>query len=316
MPPRSSNFFKSRLFVIWLALIGVSFCVSLFFRYQVSERLYSHFFEGEVTFTSTPPGAEILFDGKHLGITPQTRKIRSGTYSLVLQRGSWQLSQQVTVKAHEAAAASAIFHYATVTFMSQPAGAEVVIDGKHFDTTPCVATEFPPGSHSVDYRKNGRSMTETIEAKEGEAITRKIAFGSSVSTIQDQKSVLQATLEPAAWIGLWRGWMDYDIEYGKKRKPWREEVLQVNSDLKTGVVVDFRAGQQYEVPMSVSIKGNQLVAEGSFRNDPYSYSMKIVMTRASSGDQAKVEITRRDFVFNSDQGNPTQSFGTMNRAKK
>jgi hypothetical protein len=312
MQPSPSHFFKSKLFFLWLGLVGICFVVTLFIRLQVGEKIRSFRQDGEIELTSTPAGAQVLIDGKESGLTPLHEKLHAGTYQVIFKRGAWEIPQEVTVKVRETSPVSVRFNYATVSFSSEPDAIDVVLDGTRIGTTPCSATEISPGSHTLVYGQGNQSITEPIEIREGDVLQRKASFDLYQSTISDGNKVVLVVPEPPDWIGTWTGRTDR-LANGKQSKPAVSK-LEINSDLHTGFLIEHLGFLPIEVPVAVSATGTRLEAQGSFQSGDITYVATAVLIRIPNQPQATVDILRHYF-YRAAETNSNRSSGIMDKVR-
>ena len=116
--------------------------------------------KGLLLVTSEPEGCDISLDGYSLGRTPQliTSLYAKDTYKLVVQKPGYQ-SRSVEVKfngreplvKHE----SLIVDSGVIELTSEPAGAEVEVNGQPRGITPLTVRNVPKGRATVTLRKDG-----------------------------------------------------------------------------------------------------------------------------------------------------------------
>ncbi|MBI2300090.1 MAG: SUMF1/EgtB/PvdO family nonheme iron enzyme [Armatimonadetes bacterium] len=119
---------------------------------------------GEVLVRSEPPGGQIVFRGRVLGVTPATVKLPPGEQTLVLRReGCGDVTLKVNVQAKEIAQAELARFVelpGTVLVSTDPPGAKVFVGGKDTgEVTPC-ELRLPPGTVTVRVDKEGRAEHE------------------------------------------------------------------------------------------------------------------------------------------------------------
>lgn len=128
---------------------------------------------GEVSFATTPPGAEILVDGQVLGTTPYTAEILQGEHELILKlpaHKAWQGPLAVTAGADQQLPMVTLERADGLVFIrSQPSGANVTINGEFRGETP-LEVALPPGRrHEVTLFRSGfNSANRTVETRPDE----------------------------------------------------------------------------------------------------------------------------------------------------
>jgi eukaryotic-like serine/threonine-protein kinase len=116
--------------------------------------------KGTLQIESEPPGAQFLLrsqDGQisREGLTPQTiGDLPTGKYSLVARRGDWEMHDQVEVQRGETTKKSFAFVSAVTKITSDPAGAEIFVDGTSRGRTP-LRLEMPARTHELIARLDG-----------------------------------------------------------------------------------------------------------------------------------------------------------------
>jgi len=123
-----------------------------------------------VEFESAPPGAKVTVDDTTEGCTtPCALELRSGRHTLKYTLAGHRPALGVVMVPTEARASGRLELIAgTIMVESNPAGAQILIDGQlHATLTPGML-KLPPGKHKITVRKAGfRDQTREIEAHEG-----------------------------------------------------------------------------------------------------------------------------------------------------
>lgn len=131
---------------------------------------------------STPVGATVKVDGKKVGVTPFEGDVSTSPHTLeieleghIAQRASLPASRagQVVQKSFTLVPQPVPFK-----MTSDPAGAEVWVDGRKVGVTPYSGT-LPPGSRRVELRQAGYDpVVSTVVVAAGKAVTQtqKLAF--------------------------------------------------------------------------------------------------------------------------------------------
>lgn len=128
---------------------------------------------GEISFTTTPPGAEILVDGQLLGTTPYTAEILEGEHELILKlpaHKAWQGALAVTAGEDRQLDPVVLERADGLVFIrSQPSGANVTINGEFSGQTP-LEVALPPGRpHEVTLFRSGfNAASRTLETRPDE----------------------------------------------------------------------------------------------------------------------------------------------------
>jgi len=126
--------------------------------------------------TSDPPGADVFINGaKQSGQTPVTLPLAAGQYNLVLRLqgydpyvGSVQVKDNIQTQLHTKLSERSHNHIAWAQVTSEPAGAEIFVDGNSTGSVTPARVELPAGTHTVTLRLSGYRPTKRIvSATEG-----------------------------------------------------------------------------------------------------------------------------------------------------
>jgi Domain of unknown function (DUF4384)/PEGA domain len=115
---------------------------------------------GNVGITSNPSGAEAYIDGQFVGYTPVTFGTRSGTHTVEVRLSGYDTySSSVNVPGGQTASVNAglvqTSRNGSVTFNSNPSGAEVYVNSQYIGTTPTGAFSYAEGSYTAQFRLGG-----------------------------------------------------------------------------------------------------------------------------------------------------------------
>ncbi|HEX4638189.1 MAG TPA: bifunctional serine/threonine-protein kinase/formylglycine-generating enzyme family protein [Chthoniobacterales bacterium] len=116
--------------------------------------------KGALEIQSEPTGAEFSIrseDGQisRNGTTPQSIvDLPTGKYSIVTHRGDWEMRDEVEVQRGQKASKGFAFVSSIATITSEPAGAEISVDGKSTGRTP-LRLELPARAHELTAHLDG-----------------------------------------------------------------------------------------------------------------------------------------------------------------
>lgn len=123
---------------------------------RVSQQLPANF--GTLDVQVTPPGSQILVDGKRMGRTPATLKLSSGTHRVEVDRDDYvpQVRESVFIGRDqtETLAGSLERKMGTLRVLSTPPEAHITVDGKDCGLTPNLL-RLPTGSYRLQLSKEG-----------------------------------------------------------------------------------------------------------------------------------------------------------------
>jgi PEGA domain len=128
--------------------------------------------DGSATIMSRPDGAEVLVDGVSKGVTPLKLTLPVGTYTLELHNGTSKRTVPLMIEA-----GSAVRQYVDLApadggagrleVTSDPAGAQVIVDGSPRGVTPLVITAIEPGPHRVAVAGADSSLSRSVTVSPG-----------------------------------------------------------------------------------------------------------------------------------------------------
>ncbi len=125
--------------------------------------------EGTLDVTSKPMGAKIFLDGKEYGTTPNTlRNLLIGEYEVKLvKEGFGTVIKTITIKENQTATLNENLPSGKeITITSDPAGAELYLDGEKVGRTPYTAT-LGFGSRKVKLVNGKKTVEENISVVQG-----------------------------------------------------------------------------------------------------------------------------------------------------
>jgi len=130
--------------------------------------------------TSDPPGADVFINGaKQSGQTPVTLPLAAGQYNLVLRLqgydpyvGSVQVKENIQTQLNTKLSERSHIHIAWAQVNSDPAGAEIFVDGNSTGNFTPARVELPAGTHTVTLKLSGyRLAKRPVSATEGGTVS-------------------------------------------------------------------------------------------------------------------------------------------------
>jgi hypothetical protein len=132
--------------------------------------------EGSATIISRPEGAQVLIDGVARGATPLKISLPIGSYTLELQNGTAKRSLPLVIEA-----GSTVRQYVDlapggtmtgqIEVTSEPAGAQVTVDGVPRGATPLLVDGIEPGQHAVVISQGGTAVNRIVQVSAGTTAT-------------------------------------------------------------------------------------------------------------------------------------------------
>ncbi|MCE5192913.1 MAG: PEGA domain-containing protein [Candidatus Cryosericum sp.] len=142
--------------------------------------------------TSTPSGATVTIDGIARGTTPLTiTGLKPRNYKVIVSlKGYADITRSVDLsdQAQTTQHFSLLKSYGELNITSDPAGAQVLLDGKAYGTTPLKLDSFPVGTYALTLKLDGSpDITDTISVAAGTVLSKQYKFttlagGLSIST--------------------------------------------------------------------------------------------------------------------------------------
>ena len=131
--------------------------------------------------TSTPPGAKVVLDGTTKGATPLTLiGLKPRNYTLIISlKGYAAISR--TVDLSDATQSTQDFSFVQafgkLNIVSDPSGAQVILDGKPHGVTPLKIDSFPVGDYALILKLDGSTdITDTLSVKAGIMLAKQYKF--------------------------------------------------------------------------------------------------------------------------------------------
>src|SRR5262249_34236946 len=126
-----------------------------------------------------PPGADVFVNGaKQSGQTPVTVPLAPGTYNLVLRlqgydpySGSVQVKDNIQTQLNVPLTERNANHVAWAQVESNPAGAEILVDGVPTGQATPARVQVPSGTHRITLKLNGYQLgRRTFQVSEGGSV--------------------------------------------------------------------------------------------------------------------------------------------------
>ena len=138
--------------------------------------------------TSTPPGATVTLDGTTKGVTPLTLiGLKPRNYGLVISlKGYAAISRTVDLSdgTQSTQDFSLIKAFGKLSIVSNPAGAQVIIDGKSRGVTPLKVDSFPVGDYALTLKLDGSTdITDTLSVKAGIPLAKQYKFDAELGEL-------------------------------------------------------------------------------------------------------------------------------------
>lgn len=134
-----------------------------------------------ITITSTPPGATVTVDGTNRGVTPLTvTGLKPRNYNLTVSlKGHAPISRTVDLSDSAQSAQDFTLQQAfgKLSIVSDPSGAQVLMDGEVYGITPLKLDSFPVGEYILTLKLDGnKDVADTVSVVEGTTLTKQYKF--------------------------------------------------------------------------------------------------------------------------------------------
>ncbi len=137
---------------------------------------------GTLSITSSPSNAEVFVDGEFAGFTPVQWGSRPGNVTVEVRRDGFETTtQRVQVRPGTSTDVRfdlrAIARDGTVTFTSDPRGADVYVEGRFVGSTPTGRLTFAPGTYTARFELPGygsESVRFTVRAGQASDVNQRL----------------------------------------------------------------------------------------------------------------------------------------------
>ena len=135
---------------------------------------------GSVTIQTTPPGREVLVDGRSLGLTPVTVALPPASYAFQVGSGAERRDVAVDVRAGSSvlqhlelpsAPATPVATTGALHVQTEPSGQTIWVDGVERGQSPVTVSDLSSGDHTVVARGTAGTVRRTVAVKAGEAVS-------------------------------------------------------------------------------------------------------------------------------------------------
>ena len=145
---------------------------------------------GTVIINSNPSGLQVFVDGEAHGVTPLNATLKAGNHTIELRGAGearvipivlpagMQVSQYIEMPKQRGAASGP----GQLQVKTEPAGAQVTVDGVAKGTSPITIKDLAPGSHTVALSSDAGSVTQTVSVESGATASLVVPLGAQAAT--------------------------------------------------------------------------------------------------------------------------------------
>ena len=126
---------------------------------------------GTLSINSNPPGAQVVVDGQTSGVTPLTVSLKAGTHNVELRGAGEPRSVPVTITAGTQVSQYIELPKTTafgqLQVKTEPAGAQVTVDGIPRGKSPVLVEALAAGEHAVVVENDGSNQKHNVSVEAG-----------------------------------------------------------------------------------------------------------------------------------------------------
>jgi serine/threonine protein kinase len=126
---------------------------------------------GSLSISSNPPGAQVTVDGQVRGVTPLMLTLKPGNHNVELRGGGEPRTLPVTITAGTQVSQyielPKITAFGQLQVRSEPAGAQVTVDGIPRGKAPVLVESLAAGEHTVVMDAEGANIKQTVSIEAG-----------------------------------------------------------------------------------------------------------------------------------------------------
>ena len=126
---------------------------------------------GTLNINSNPPGAQVSVDGQASGVTPLTLALKPGNHNVELRGSGEPRTIPVTIAAGTQVSQyielPKVTAFGQLQVRSEPAGAQVTVDGIPRGKAPVLVESLAAGEHSVVLEADGSNIKQTVTVEAG-----------------------------------------------------------------------------------------------------------------------------------------------------
>ncbi len=257
----------------------------------------------EVSFSSTPAGAEILVDDEAVGNTPFTAEILEGKHQLKIKLpGHKAWKEEVLVKANEPLEYSNIQLEpadALVFLASNPPRASATMDGEYKGLTPLELTLKPGKSSTIRLFKEGyQSASRTVNVASGEEKRLLVNLAAELVEVEfrlnpaDARLLINGKTQPASKRTIQLPAKKHRIEVRREGYLGQKTEITPRSGVAQVVKINLKSERQAKLE---SIKPLYTTSSGESMKLFYPGSFTMGASRREPGRRANETI--RDIVL-------------------
>lgn len=202
--------------------------------------------QGTVQVISRPDGAKVFVDGVERGVAPLNLTLPVGEYRLELDSGTAKRTVPLAIEAGTVVKQYVDLGVASeaagrLEISSEPAGAQVTLDGSARGTTPLVLADIPPGLHTIVIGTGETSVTRTVQVSAGAtaAVVASIAPVTGAAGWVTVKSAVPTEILEGGRVVAAAGVDRVMLPTGRHEL----EVVSAEYEFRTTVTVQVQAGK-------------------------------------------------------------------------
>jgi hypothetical protein len=144
---------------------------------------------GTLSINSNPPGARVTVDGQDRGVTPLSMTLKPGGHVVELQGAGEPRTVPVTIVAGAQVSQylelpKSVTAFGQLQIRSEPAGAEVTVDGIGRGKAPVLVESLAPGDHAVVLEGEGATVRQAVSVEAGMTASLVVPLVAAESSTQ------------------------------------------------------------------------------------------------------------------------------------
>ncbi|HUC07688.1 MAG TPA: PEGA domain-containing protein, partial [Solirubrobacterales bacterium] len=206
---------------------------------------------------SVPEGAKVKIDGAEVGETPWAGPVKPGQHELSLSAAGFTPElRKVEAKANREMEVSFALQRVPgpgkLIVATEPAGAEVSVDGKPAGASP-ITVEVQPGEHDIEASKAGfKSVAQKISVDHGQSASLRLALAPAG---RRQESIIAVATDPKGARLYVDGRIVGETPVKVKSRPGQHEIrVALDGYITRSAKVVLPPGKDFELRVAVSLK--------------------------------------------------------------
>jgi PEGA domain-containing protein len=255
---------------------------------------------GDVTLETGPPGSQVFIDGALVGTTPLTATVSRGRHTVEFRSGDMTRTKELIVGAREHLVERVDWTTkptGALQVESDPAGAQVLVDGAVRGKTPLTVEGLSAGSHDVTIENQEGSVRRKVTIADGKTVElSESIFSGSLAVFSPFEITISEGTRPVLLDNRGRT----TLPAGPHRLRFQSRTLGYDEvrtvEIKPGETVTLDLVPQTTIsvtstePAEVSIDGAR-AGETPIQNRRVNLGTRLVTVKNAAGDERRFSVT-------------------------